>query len=105
MKSIKTALIIMFILACNLALSAAISTKVHAVASAELTISGTITYGGSPLAGVVMSGLPGDPVPVTNASGFYTAAVDSDWSGTATPTLAGYTFTPIYPHLYQCHRQ
>jgi len=94
MKSIKTALILMFILACNLALSAAIPAEVNAVTAAELTISGTITYGGSPLAGVVMSGLPGDPVPVTNASGFYTAAVDSGWEGTVTPTLAGYTFAP-----------
>ena len=39
-----------------------------------------------------MSGLPGDPVPVTNASGFYTAAVYSGWSGTVTPALMGYLF-------------
>ena len=58
----------------------------------RLAISGTVTVGGSGLANVVLSGLPGSPV--TNASGFYMAVVDYDWDGMATPTLAGYTFTP-----------
>ena len=56
------------------------------------TISGTVTSGGNPLASVVMSGLPGNPQ--TNAQGQYTATVNHGWSGTVTPTLAGYTFTP-----------
>ena len=55
-------------------------------------ISGTITCGEAPLAGVVMSGLPGNPL--SNPAGFYTSSVDYDWSGTVTPTLAGYLFTP-----------
>jgi hypothetical protein len=55
------------------------------------TISGTVTYGGTGLANVLISGLSGDPV--TDPSGFYTAAVDYGWSGTVTPSLAGYTFT------------
>ncbi len=58
----------------------------------SLAISGTILIDSSPLAGVVMSGLPGNPA--TNGSGFYTSTVDYDWSGTVTPTLAGYAFTP-----------
>jgi hypothetical protein len=44
------------------------------------------------LAGVVMNGLPGNPA--TNASGTYTANVDYGWSGTVTPTKAGYAFSP-----------
>ena len=56
------------------------------------TISGTVTVGGVGLAGVAISGLPGSPV--TNGSGVYTATVNSGFSGTATPTLAGYTFVP-----------
>jgi M6 family metalloprotease-like protein/uncharacterized repeat protein (TIGR02543 family) len=44
------------------------------------------------VSGVVMSGLPGDPT--TDASGDYSGAVNHDFSGTVTPTLAGYTFTP-----------
>jgi len=56
------------------------------------TISGTVTLGGNPLAGVVLNGLPGDPA--TNAQGQYTATVNHGWSGTATPTLVGYTFNP-----------
>jgi predicted outer membrane repeat protein len=57
------------------------------------TISGTIQdSGGSPLNGVSMGGLPGSVT--TNASGIYTATVDYDWSGTVTPSLGGYSFTP-----------
>jgi Domain of unknown function (DUF4091)/Family of unknown function (DUF6067) len=60
--------------------------------SSSLFLTGTVTYNGSPLAGVVMNGLPGNPV--TTASGAYTALVKSGWSGTVTPTLSGYSFTP-----------
>jgi hypothetical protein len=56
-------------------------------------ISGTITSGGLPLAGVTMRDLPGDPV--TDASGNYSAAcVPAGFHGTVTPTKAGYSFTP-----------
>ncbi|RPI79439.1 MAG: surface layer protein B [Desulfobacteraceae bacterium] len=58
------------------------------------TISGTVLSGGSPLSGVVMNGLPGNPT--TNASGFYSAEVDYNWSGTVTPTRAGYSFAPTH---------
>ena len=47
---------------------------------------------GDGIAGVTMSGLPGNPV--TQSDGTYTATVDTGWLGTVTPTLAGYTFTP-----------
>jgi uncharacterized repeat protein (TIGR02543 family) len=57
------------------------------------TISGTITSGGTGLAGVVMTGLPGSPT--TNASGLYTVTVDHGFAATVTPTLAGYAFTPV----------
>jgi hypothetical protein len=57
------------------------------------TISGTVTLNSSGLAGVTLSGLPGNPV--TNSSGAYSASVAHGWSGTATPALNGYTFTPV----------
>jgi len=44
------------------------------------------------LSGVVMDGLPGDPT--TDVSGNYTATADYGFSGTVTPTLAGYSFSP-----------
>jgi len=56
------------------------------------TISGTVTVGGSGLAGVLMSGLPGSPV--TNGSGYYGATVYYGESHTVTPTKAGYIFDP-----------
>ena len=56
----------------------------------QYTISGTVTSGGSPLAGVTMCGLPGNPV--TNGSGVYTAQVGGGWSGTVTPLKSGYAF-------------
>ena len=39
-----------------------------------------------------MSGLPGDPV--VTSGGSYSTTVDHGWSGTVTPTKAGYTFDP-----------
>ncbi|MBI3872765.1 MAG: T9SS type A sorting domain-containing protein, partial [candidate division Zixibacteria bacterium] len=47
---------------------------------------------GSGIAGVAVGGLTGSPV--TNASGYYVATVSYGWSGTATPSLTGYSFTP-----------
>jgi len=72
------------------------SSEASATAWMQLTvnISGTITAGGSPLEGVVMSGLTGGPV--TNALGVYTGTEAAGWSGTVTPTLAGYMFSPAF---------
>ncbi len=44
------------------------------------------------LAGVIMRGLPDDPI--TNESGFYTATVTHGWSGKVTPEKAGQKFDP-----------
>jgi len=60
----------------------------------EQTISGEVTFEGSPLQGVLMSGLPGNPV--TNGLGKYSTIVSTGWTGTVTPTLDGYFFNP--PH-------
>jgi hypothetical protein len=57
----------------------------------QYTVSGTVTVSGSPLAGVTMTGLPGNPL--TNASGVYTAQVGGGWSGVVTPLKSGYAFT------------
>ncbi len=63
-------------------------------APASPVISGHIqTAGGMAIAGVVMSGLAGSPQ--TNASGDYTGSVIYGWTGTVTPTKAGYTFSPV----------
>jgi hypothetical protein len=56
------------------------------------TISGKVSVGGDGLSNVVMNGLPRNPT--TNASGYYSAIMDEGWSGTVTPTKAGYTFSP-----------
>ncbi len=42
--------------------------------------------------GVLLSGLPGDPV--TGEDGFFSAEVEHGWSGTAEPQLSGYVFEP-----------
>ncbi|MCX7049908.1 MAG: hypothetical protein NTX50_31055, partial [Candidatus Sumerlaeota bacterium] len=56
------------------------------------TISGQVTLNSSALSGVNMGGLPGTVV--TNSSGNYSGTVNYGWSGTITPSLSGYTFTP-----------
>ncbi|MBN1804327.1 MAG: hypothetical protein JW837_03670 [Sedimentisphaerales bacterium] len=53
----------------------------------KLTISGTTR-----MAGVVMNGLPDNPV--TGTDGSYSVTVDYGWSGTVTPMKEGYKFTP-----------
>jgi len=55
------------------------------------TISGTISAA-VPLSGAVMDGLPGSLT--TDASGYYEATLDCGWSGTVTPTLTRYVFSP-----------
>jgi photosystem II stability/assembly factor-like uncharacterized protein len=65
------------------------------LASPGVTISGTITLNGTPLPGVLMAGLPGEPR--TNSSGVYSVVVptgSTGWTGTVTPTLPGFTFNP-----------
>ncbi|MDY6987280.1 MAG: cytochrome c3 family protein [Thermodesulfobacteriota bacterium] len=61
----------------------------------DYTSSPTATYvisGSSGMDGVTMNGLPGSPE--TSGGGFYSAAVNAGWSGTVTPTLVGYNFSP-----------
>jgi len=52
------------------------------------TISGTVDG----MEGVVLNGLPGNPV--TGANGTYSVTVEYGWSGTVIPEKEGYTFTP-----------
>jgi photosystem II stability/assembly factor-like uncharacterized protein len=57
------------------------------------TISGHVrTSDSTGIDSVLMDGLPGDPI--TDTNGYYTASVDSAWSGIVKPTKAGYTFEP-----------
>ncbi len=51
------------------------------------------TANGTGIEGVVLSGLPDNPV--TDTNGFYSAIVSSGWSGLCTPQKQGYTFDPI----------
>ena len=64
--------------------------------SESFTISGNITSGGSPLAGVTVT-LSGDGsgAVTTDKDGNYSFDVDNYSSYTITPSLAGYTFRPI----------
>lgn len=53
----------------------------------------TVTISGSVgVPGVVMQGLPGNPI--TDISGFYIVNVEQGWSGTITPIKEGYLFKP-----------
>lgn len=58
-----------------------------------LTLSGRVfTTLGQSITGVTLNGLPGSPV--TDASGNFSATVDYGFTGTVTPTKAGYAFQP-----------
>ncbi len=56
------------------------------------TLKTFVITGTTRMEGVVMNGLPGNPI--TGSDGTYRAIVDYDWSGTVTPTKVGYIFTP-----------
>jgi len=59
----------------------------------KITFSGYVRdSGGVGISGVVMGGLPNNPV--TDANGYYSDAVSYGWTGTVTPSKSGYTFTP-----------
>jgi hypothetical protein len=51
------------------------------------TISGSVGLGG-----VIMTGLPGNPV--SDENGFFTATVSKGWTGTVEPVKKGYIFSP-----------
>jgi hypothetical protein len=63
---------------------------------AALLVSGKVTYQGSGLANVEVSASDGGSIDTTDASGNYSTAVPYNWSGTVTPSLDGFTFTPAY---------
>lgn len=55
-------------------------------------------------AGVILKGLPDDPISDNN--GYYTAIVPHGWSGKVTPDKPGYTFSPAmktYPKVISDH--
>ena len=62
---------------------------------APVTISGVVvTQQGQPLAGVsIVFGNQG-PTVITASNGSYSASIPTTYSGNATPSLTGYTFTP-----------
>ena len=57
------------------------------------TLKTFVISGTTRMEGVVMEGLPGNPI--TGSDGTYRAIVDYDWSGTVMPMKIGYIFTPI----------
>jgi len=58
------------------------------------TIAGTVTSGGIGFPGVSITLSNGGGTATTDANGNYSAAIDYGWSGTTTPSIAGYNFSP-----------
>ena len=57
-------------------------------------LSGTVTLGGAALSGVNFAATSGASCTATDGAGHYACTVPQGWSGTVTPSLSGYTFTP-----------
>ncbi len=57
-------------------------------------ISGAVTLGGTGLAGVKFTPSSGATCTSSDAGGNYACTVPQGWTGTVTPVLSGYTFTP-----------
>jgi FtsP/CotA-like multicopper oxidase with cupredoxin domain len=63
-----------------------------------ITVYGLVLLNGNPatpLSGVTMTFSNGGGAVVTDANGLYTRNVPRGWSGTLTPSLTGYAFTPV----------
>ena len=63
-------------------------------APADLSTEWHDPAGQSPLSAVSVSATGGVTCTASNTSGVYSCSVPRGWSGTVTPALAGYTFTP-----------
>ena len=59
-------------------------------------LSGTVAVGASALAGVSFSATGGGAAPTPMRAGQYACTVPQGWTGTVTPALAGYSFTPAF---------
>ena len=57
-------------------------------------LSGTVTLSGVALSGVNFAATSGASCTATDSGGHYACTVPQGWSGTVTPSLSGYTFTP-----------
>ncbi len=66
----------------------------YTAALQTVTIAGKVTSGGSGLTGVTIILSNSGGTTATNANGNYTGIVSYGWTGTATPSKPGYTFTP-----------
>jgi hypothetical protein len=57
-------------------------------------VSGTVTLSGAALSGVSFAATGGVSCTSSDATGSYACTVPQGWTGTVTPSLSGYTFTP-----------
>src|SRR6266545_4794428 len=58
------------------------------------SVSGTVTRGGTALSGVNFTATGGGSCTVSTTAGQYACSVAQGWSGSVTPSLSGYSFTP-----------
>jgi hypothetical protein len=65
-----------------------------AAAAATYQVSGTVTLSGAALSGVNFAATGGVSCTSSDATGGYACTVPQGWSGTVTPSLSGYSFTP-----------
>jgi hypothetical protein len=73
--------------------SLAANTTTNYTATAVVVITGTVASGTTPIPGVTVAFSTGQSV-VTDASGNYSVTVNAPYTGTVTPSLANYVFTP-----------
>ncbi len=86
-KHIGTILSSGILICCVLCMASDVNAQSLTIRKTQYQISGSV---GVP--GVVMKGFPG--AVISDSTGNYRATVDYGWSGSITPTLKGYEFTP-----------
>jgi ubiquitin len=68
--------------------------KASATSPQTYQVSGTVALSGVGLGGVTLTATGGVSCGSTTGAGTYSCTVPSGWTGTVTPALVGYTFTP-----------
>jgi hypothetical protein len=66
----------------------------YAASRLKISVSGHVKAGGAGIPGVAVTFSNGGGMATTDAQGYYSMTADYGWSGIATPSKTGYTFSP-----------
>lgn len=79
---------------CPSSFTSCITANTQQSTGSSYTISGNVAVNGAAVQGAIITANPGGYTATTNNIGNYAISLPSGWSGTLTPSLSGFTFSP-----------